>query len=130
MRRSWLRGVTNAVLHPGGPLTVEVFHKGSAYRIAVSDGSSTPPAEKGYRRDDATGRGVQLLERLAAAWGCKRTGTGKVVWFDVPVPLMIHRRAAPSGRRGSVSVGILIALLGAPIQADDPHRCALRRSLS
>jgi anti-sigma regulatory factor (Ser/Thr protein kinase) len=110
--------VANAVLHARGPLTVEVLQRGSAYRIAVSDRSPTPPAEKGYRPDDATGRGVQLLECLAAGWGCKRTDTGKVVWFDLPMPF---DDSSPKGtnRRSNDDPypdGMPIALRGAPIQ--------------
>jgi hypothetical protein len=110
--------VANAVLHASGPLCVEVLQMGGAYRIAVSDGSTLLPTQKGYRIDDATGRGIQLLECLAAAWGCKRTGTGKVVWFDVPVPF---DDASPCGtkRRSSDDPypnGVPISLLEAPIQ--------------
>lgn len=110
--------VANAVLHAGGELTVEVLQEGSAYRIAVSDGSTIPPADKGYRTDDATGRGVQLLKCLAAAWGCKRTGSGKVVWFDLPVPF---DESSPRGteRRSNNDPypnGMPIDLLQAPIQ--------------
>jgi hypothetical protein len=74
-------------------VTVEVLKKGDAYRIVVGDGSKTRPAEKSYRIDDATGRGLQLLECLTAAWGCRRTGPGKIVWFDLPVPF----DGSPSG---------------------------------
>jgi anti-sigma regulatory factor (Ser/Thr protein kinase) len=110
--------VANAVLHASGPVTVEVVQKGDAYRIVVGDGSSTPPADKGYQRDDATGRGIQLLEHLAATWGCKRTGTGKIVWFDLPIPL----DGAPSSGAERKSYddpypnGTPISLLEAPIQ--------------
>jgi anti-sigma regulatory factor (Ser/Thr protein kinase) len=110
--------VTNAVLHASGPLSIEVLHKDGAYRIAVSDGSKTPPTEKGYQRDDATGRGIQLLECLAAAWGCKRTGTGKTVWFDLPVPFD-DSSPRGTGRRSNddpYPIGMPIALLDAPIQ--------------
>lgn len=110
--------VTNAVLHASGPVSIEVLHKGGAYRVAVTDGSKTPPTEKGYQRDDATGRGIQLLECLAAAWGCKRTNTGKTVWFDLPVPF---DDASPrgTGRRSNDDPypnGVQITLLDAPIQ--------------
>ena len=110
--------VTNAVLHASGPVTVEVQHKGSAYRIAVSDTSRTPPTEKGYRTDDATGRGLQLLECLAAAWGWKRTGTGKVVWFDVPLPFDCSSPRLSERRSydDPYPTGAPIDLLEAPIQ--------------
>ena len=112
--------VTNAVLHTSGPVSIEVLHKGGAYRVAVTDGSKTPPTEKGYQRDDATGRGIQLLECLAAAWGCKRSGSGKVVWFDLPVPF---DDSSPRGtkRRSSddpYPKGVPIALL----DGADPSR--------
>ncbi|HEY1650389.1 MAG TPA: ATP-binding protein [Acidimicrobiales bacterium] len=110
--------VTNALLHANGPATVEVRQKGSAYRIAVSDGSRTPPAQKGYRVDDATGRGLELLDCLAAAWGWKPSGTGKVVWFDLPEPL--DDAFSPGAKRRSYEDpypnGTPIALLDAPIQ--------------
>jgi anti-sigma regulatory factor (Ser/Thr protein kinase) len=110
--------VTNALLHASGPVTVEVLQEGSAYRIAVSDRSKTPPTEKGYRSDDATGRGLQLVECLAAAWGWERTGTGKVVWFDLPVPLdgSLSRVTERKSYDDPYPSGTPIALLGAPIQ--------------
>jgi anti-sigma regulatory factor (Ser/Thr protein kinase) len=110
--------VTNAILHACGPVTVEIRQKGSGYRIAVGDRSSSPPIEKRYRADDATGRGVQLLDRLAAAWGWERTDLGKIVWFDLPVG--IDEGPRPDTRRRSsdepYSTGVVIALLRAPVQ--------------
>jgi anti-sigma regulatory factor (Ser/Thr protein kinase) len=110
--------VANAVLHASGPVTVEVHQKGSAYRIAVGDGSRTPPTEKGYRADDATGRGLRLLDCLAAEWGWKRTDSGKVVWFDLPVP--VDASSSPRTERRSYEDpypdGAPIALLDAPIE--------------
>jgi anti-sigma regulatory factor (Ser/Thr protein kinase) len=112
--------VANAVLHASGPLCLELLQKGSTYRIAVSDGSPTPPTAKGYRTDDATGRGVHLLDSLAAAWGCKRIGTGKVVWFDLPVPFD-DSSPRGTGRRSNdddpYPNGVPVVLLDAPIQA-------------
>jgi anti-sigma regulatory factor (Ser/Thr protein kinase) len=110
--------VTNAVLHATGRVTVEVQREGNAYRIAVSDESRTPPTEKGYRVDDATGRGLHLLDCLAAAWGWKRTDTGKVVWFDLPVPLdgSLSRATKRKSYDDPYPSGTPIALLEAPIQ--------------
>jgi anti-sigma regulatory factor (Ser/Thr protein kinase) len=110
--------VTNALLHAHGPVTVEVRQRGGGCRIAVSDGSSTGPAEKGYRADDATGHGLQLLERVATAWGWERTDSGKQVWFDLGRPV---GDAPPSPERESYEDpypnGRPIALLNAPVQA-------------
>lgn len=110
--------ITNALLHASGPVTVEVVQKGNAYRICVGDGSRTPPIEKGYRPDDATGRGLHLLNCLAATWGWKRTASGKIVWFDLPVPLEGSSSRGP-GRRSydePYPDGVLISLIGAPIE--------------
>ena len=109
---------TNAVLHAVGPIAVEVEQRDRGYRIAVSDRSIEPPVEKGYRTDDATGRGLRLLDIVAADWSWERTAFGKVVWFDLPVPLQpptLHR-----AKRGSSDDpypnGTEIALLDAPVQ--------------
>jgi Histidine kinase-like ATPase domain len=110
--------VTNALLHTSGPITVEVRQKGGAYRITVSDSSSTPPTEKGYRADDATGHGLQILDCLAAAWGSIQTGTGKVVWFDLPVAF--DDSLSPGTERQSYDdpypSGTPIALIEAPVR--------------
>jgi hypothetical protein len=77
-----------------------------------------PPLEKGYEKDDATGRGLTLLECLAAAWGWKRTSTGKIVWFDMPVPLD-GSFSSDAGVKSYVDPypgGKPIALLEAPVQ--------------
>lgn len=110
--------VANTVLHTSGPVSIEILHRDDAYRVAVTDESKTPPTEKGYQRDDATGRGIQLLECLAAAWGCKRIGSDKVVWFDLPVPFD-DSSPRGTGRRSNEDPypnGVPIALLDTPIK--------------
>lgn len=109
--------VANAVLHAKGPVTIEVEQRGSAYRIAVSDESKLAPTTKGYGADETTGRGLHLLDCLAAAWGWNRTQSGKVVWFDLPLPL--DDPHPPGTVRNSYDdpypSGSLISLLEAPI---------------
>ena len=109
--------VTNSVLHAGGPVSIAVHQAGNAYRICVSDRSKSPPAQKEYQPDDATGRGLHLLDCLAAAWGWHETPEGKVVWFDLPVPLAHPLTAAAV--RGPLEEpypdGAPIALLCAPV---------------
>jgi anti-sigma regulatory factor (Ser/Thr protein kinase) len=109
---------TNALLHAVGPITVEVEERGGGYRIAVGDRSGEPPIEKGYRADEATGRGLHLLDGLAAAWGWERTDVGKVVWFDLPVPLTPPTLHNSTGRSPDEPYpnGTEIALLEAPVQ--------------
>jgi anti-sigma regulatory factor (Ser/Thr protein kinase) len=109
--------VTNAVLHARGPLAIEVIQQGTVFRIAVSDRSRTPPAAKRYRVDDATGRGLRLLDCLAAAWGWESSRTGKVVWFDLPEPLESPPpRPEYKSHDDPYPRGAPIALLEAPVQ--------------
>lgn len=78
--------VTNAVQHAGGIVTLAVERSEEAIVVAVTDSSveelRTGPAPIGLA---AHGRGLQLVESLADAWGCNPTANkeGKVVWFRV-----------------------------------------------
>lgn len=82
--------VTNSVLHgdsrlPGGTITVTVTGTPDAVRIEVRDaGGTSAPHFKGA--DDALaegGRGLRLVNDLAARWNYRRDGDGLVTWFEV-----------------------------------------------
>ena len=75
--------VANAVLHTGTPLTVVVTPDSDGVRIEVHDGSSQLPVRKHYSNMSGTGRGLMLVERMAAQWGSDLTAGGKVVWFEL-----------------------------------------------
>jgi anti-sigma regulatory factor (Ser/Thr protein kinase) len=117
--------VTNAVLHAAGPITIDVRQQGDRYRIEVKDAGRLPPAEKHYRTDDTTGRGVQLLNRLATAWGWQPTRSGKVVWFELAHArdgsVVSSHQASPPDCDIDVAepypAGVQISLLGAPVRA-------------
>lgn len=78
--------VTNAVLHARSELLVQISQRDEHVRVEVRDGSPSGPRLRRFAVDSATGRGVRLLDRLSAAWGCEPDGAGKVVWFEVGVP--------------------------------------------
>lgn len=75
--------VTNAVLHSATPSTVEVRLNTGILWIGIADGSAVIPAPKRYGVEAATGRGLQLVERIASRWGVSRSDSGKVVWFEL-----------------------------------------------
>lgn len=75
--------VTNAVLHAGTSIGVRVRATTGWLRVEVSDGSTRQPHICDYSADATTGRGLNLVEALAARWGTEATGAGKVVWFEV-----------------------------------------------
>ena len=76
--------VTNAIVHArsGPQLAVEVDE--DKVRVAVRDSSPDVPVRKLGAVDDLSGRGVIIVEELAAAWGVERERNGaKRVWFEV-----------------------------------------------
>ena len=76
--------VANAVLHtPGAVIEVVVKPAGDRARIEVHDNSRVLPVRKTYSNLSGTGRGLMLVERMAADWGAEPTANGKVVWFEV-----------------------------------------------
>jgi anti-sigma regulatory factor (Ser/Thr protein kinase) len=77
--------VSNTVLHTGGPGVARLRRRDGRLRIEVvdDDGAHLPvPGEPAL--DALSGRGLQLIDDLADAWGVDRSGDGKVVWFDLP----------------------------------------------
>ncbi len=75
--------VTNAVRHGGGKPVLRLWTGAARLRIEVSDASPRLPRR---RRSGADGGwGLPLVERLAAEWGARRAGRGKVVWCELPM---------------------------------------------
>lgn len=75
--------VANAILHTGTPLVVVVSPADDRVRIEVHDGSAQLPVRKHYSTMSGTGRGLLLVERMAADWGSAPTADGKSVWFEL-----------------------------------------------
>lgn len=76
--------VTNAVLHGSPPIELEVIVDGGSVRVAVHDrGPGHVERRTPLRRDTLSGRGLEIVDSLASAWGTERTATGKVAWFEL-----------------------------------------------
>lgn len=79
----------NAVLHAGTGFSVELVADGVELTLAITDHGSTPmelrravPPAPGTRR--AThGRGLLLVDTVAAAWGSRHDNRGHQVWFTL-----------------------------------------------
>lgn len=99
--------VTNAVLHARTEIALRHHREAERARIEVSDGRRDGPMPKRYSPNSPTGRGLRLVDALAAEWGVTRSPEGKVVWFVV---------TPESG-----STKVLAAHLGT---VDVPHRAA------
>lgn len=75
--------VTNAFLHARTQVDLMVEVSDEVVRVGVRDASSVMPRVKNYRSSSTTGRGLHLLDSLAASWGVDPTDSGKTVWFEV-----------------------------------------------
>lgn len=81
--------ITNAVVHSGGLVIVGLSYHLAEGRLllTVHDRSPEPPCRQHAADDDESGRGLALVDCVAARSGWEPTGRGKKVWaeFDVPV---------------------------------------------
>ena len=75
--------VTNALLHGAPPLHIEVLATPEGVRVAVTDGHPDLPTLRVAGQEDEHGRGLLLVEALAARWGVDANPPGKSVWFEL-----------------------------------------------
>ena len=76
--------VTNAVRYAEPPVHVEIEAGDDAVTIAVVDGSPGRPAAKDADRDAEGGRGLLLIDLLAAETGVRPQPPGKTMWASLP----------------------------------------------
>jgi anti-sigma regulatory factor (Ser/Thr protein kinase) len=91
--------VTNAVVHAGTALDLQIEIADFGARITVQDLSSAAPQRRVPNVGDVGGRGLALLDLLASAWGWQSTPTGKRVWFEL-VTLEPTNQEHPGGDLG------------------------------
>jgi anti-sigma regulatory factor (Ser/Thr protein kinase) len=85
--------VTNAVLHSlsgsdGGQFGVQAVTRPGRLRVEVTDeGGPWEPAGHGSGQH---GRGLLIVEKLAARWGRDGSDYGRTVWFEIDCPCPAH----------------------------------------
>jgi anti-anti-sigma regulatory factor/anti-sigma regulatory factor (Ser/Thr protein kinase) len=73
--------VNNAVVHAGTPMEVVIQLRERHVNISVRDASPEPPRPGGPVAPTAPGgRGLMMVEAVAAYWGHQASDGGKVVW--------------------------------------------------
>jgi len=88
--------VTNAVLHVGTALDLQIEVADFGTRITVQDSSSVEPERRAPSIDEPGGRGLALVDGLSSAWGWKHVPTGKRVWFELRASTVTHSGSAPA----------------------------------
>ncbi|MEU9052113.1 SpoIIE family protein phosphatase [Streptomyces sp. NPDC048384] len=77
--------VANAVRFASRPITLRLLCT-DVLRCEVGDDSPIVPRMRHARLSDEGGRGLFLVDQLSQSWGATRVSTGKVVWFEQPLP--------------------------------------------
>ncbi len=99
--------VTNALIHAHSEVEVRLREYPDRIRVEVRDSDPHPPVPAAILTADAadnqaaeSGRGLLIVEVLAAAWGSSPAGRGKTTWFDLSVPPGLGRRRTQAPARG------------------------------
>ncbi|MBT3150300.1 SpoIIE family protein phosphatase [Streptomyces sp. CHD11] len=75
--------VTNALVHTGGQVRLDLTLVGGRLRLAVADSSPRSPMKPTSIAWEATGgRGILLVEAVSATWGTLPVSGGKQVWAE------------------------------------------------
>jgi anti-sigma regulatory factor (Ser/Thr protein kinase) len=76
--------VTNSIVHGAGSVTVLVLTTPRGVRIEVTDdGSASVPRLREPGTADEGGRGLLLIDSLAARWDHVRDESGLTSWFEL-----------------------------------------------
>jgi serine phosphatase RsbU (regulator of sigma subunit)/anti-sigma regulatory factor (Ser/Thr protein kinase) len=77
--------VTNALRYATGDLQVRLLRDRTLV-CEVRDGVDALPRARQAADDDESGRGLQVVHRLAKRWGARPAEQGKVVWCELDLP--------------------------------------------
>lgn len=75
--------VTNAFMHGRSDARIAVTTDGPTARVEVADDNSRHPLAVAEDVDALDGRGLTIVELVAARWGVRDDPYGKTVWFVV-----------------------------------------------
>jgi anti-sigma regulatory factor (Ser/Thr protein kinase) len=123
--------LTNAILHgtnrdTGAPVGIRLIVRESSVRlrIEVYDHGGDEPSLTCTSQDWAaeSGRGLELVDELASAWGWTYNDTGKFVYFDMNAPA--------SEQPVGTAAGLNAEAACAAATGDFPVRAAQKRVVS
>lgn len=82
--------LANVIHHvgPGNPVTLTTAMRGTHVRLALRDpGSTGLPTLGKPDEDDEAGRGLMLIDAVAAGWGIVLHDHGKTIWVELSTAL-------------------------------------------
>lgn len=96
--------MSNAVRHGGGAIRLTASLHAGGLTVAVFDAGTEQPQMRSEdpERTVASGRGLRMVEQLAAEWGVDVGDDGKTVWFRM---LAAPVETRPDGEEPSRPVG-------------------------
>jgi anti-sigma regulatory factor (Ser/Thr protein kinase) len=79
---------TNAIRHGAPPVRLALSFREGKLRVEVTDSSPELPRLGDPGPEQVGGRGLQIVQQLAARWGAygSRSALGKTVWFEMLPP--------------------------------------------
>ncbi|MBA3743049.1 ATP-binding protein [Sporichthya sp.] len=76
--------VTNALRYGAQPMRMVARHTGPNLRVEIHDArGGEPPRLRRAAPDSTNGRGMMIVDALAARWGWSEFGGEKQVWFEL-----------------------------------------------
>jgi anti-sigma regulatory factor (Ser/Thr protein kinase) len=80
---------TNCIRHTDSAFDLTIIHSGREIRVEATDYDDVgKPTMRSPKPTDPSGRGLRIVDALAAAWGVEhRSAQGKTVWFTVVTPV-------------------------------------------
>ncbi|MCW3041792.1 MAG: histidine kinase, partial [Solirubrobacterales bacterium] len=85
--------VTNALIHGRGPIEYRLRRDAGCLVLEVQDAASVLPQKRQPTAEDEHGRGLQLVDALAHAWGTRPLPQGKAVWCTIALEPGARRTA-------------------------------------
>jgi anti-sigma regulatory factor (Ser/Thr protein kinase) len=86
--------VTNAVLHAHTQIRLTLTLDATTVRVEVFDADPRMPTMADCSPDATSGRGLAMVEALAASWGVEQRSNGKIVWAEIGKPKPTAPKAA------------------------------------
>ncbi|MFI5954592.1 ATP-binding protein [Cryptosporangium sp. NPDC051539] len=77
--------VANVVDHAKTPFRLAIRRRGSFVQVSVQDESRRPIVVRPLDPESTRGRGLPMIDAIAARWGCRQGSGGKTVWAAIPV---------------------------------------------